>query len=202
MARQRGIQTIVDGAHALAHFPFKLSDLGCDYYGTSLHKWLSAPIGTGLLYVRRDRVPGLWPLMPAPSAMDNDIRKFEEIGTHPAAMHNAISDALEFYRLIGPERKTARLRYLRQRWSERLGNIRGVKLLTNPAPENSCAIGLVQFDGIEPQTLADESLKRHKIIVTPIVHPEFKALRVTPNVYTSEDDIDQFCSAVETLLRA
>ncbi|MEZ4457621.1 MAG: aminotransferase class V-fold PLP-dependent enzyme [Gemmatimonadales bacterium] len=120
MARPLGIEVFVDGAHAYAHFPFKLDDLGCDYYGTSLHKWLLAPIGTGFLFVRKDKQKKLWPLMAAAESQDEDIRKYEEIGTHPAANHNAISLALAFHRSIGSERKIARLRYLRDRWAKRL----------------------------------------------------------------------------------
>ena len=119
-ARAKGIKTIVDGAHAFAHFPYKVADLGCDYYGTSLHKWLLAPIGTGFLYVRRENIEALWPLTPANATRAKDIRKFEEIGTHPAANHNAIAEALTFHEAIGSERKAARLRYLRNRWADRL----------------------------------------------------------------------------------
>ena len=120
MARPRGIEVFVDGAHAYAHFPFSNRDLGCDYYGTSLHKWLLAPIGTGFLYVAKARQKGLWPLMAAPASMDDNIRKYEEIGTHPAANHNAIAAALAFHRAIGAERKIARLRFLRDRWAKRV----------------------------------------------------------------------------------
>ena len=98
LGRERGIEVIVDGAHAFAHFPFTLADLDCDYYGTSLHKWLFAPHGTGFLYVRRSKIRRLWPLMAAPAEMDDNIRKFEEIGTHPAANHNAIAEALRLPR--------------------------------------------------------------------------------------------------------
>src|SRR6478736_1302561 len=137
-ARRRGIQTIVDGAHAFAQFPFRLEDLGCDYYGTSLHKWLLAPIGTGFLYVRRERIPALWPLTPANEARKSDIRKFEEIGTHPAAYHNAIAEALTFHEGIGSERKAARLRFLRSLWSDRLTRFPNVTVRTSPDPEQSC----------------------------------------------------------------
>ncbi|HEX4935361.1 MAG TPA: aminotransferase class V-fold PLP-dependent enzyme, partial [Gemmatimonadaceae bacterium] len=121
LGNAHGIPVFVDGAHAFAHFPFTRDELGCDYYGTSLHKWLLAPIGTGFLYVRRERIPSLWPLMAgAEQRMRHDIRKYEEIGTHPAANHNAISVALAFHRAIGVERKAARLRFLRDRWATRL----------------------------------------------------------------------------------
>src|SRR4051794_16478599 len=130
MARARGIKTIVDGAHAFAHFPFKVSDLECDFYGTSLHKWLLAPVGTGFLYVRRENIEHLWPLTPPPAAKMKDIRKFEEVGTHPAATHNAIAEALVFHQAIGIERKSARLRYLTDRWATRLEKNPRVKILS------------------------------------------------------------------------
>src|SRR5438128_926059 len=117
LAKPRGIEVFVDGAHAFAHFPFKRDELKADYYGTSLHKWLLAPVGTGFLYVRKEKQKNLWPLMAAAPTQDIDIRKYEEIGTHPAANHNAISAALAFHRGIGEDRKIARLRYLRYRWA-------------------------------------------------------------------------------------
>jgi selenocysteine lyase/cysteine desulfurase len=119
MARARGIQTIVDGAHAFAHFPFKVSDLECDYYGCSLHKWLLAPVGTGFLYVRRENIAKAVAADAGRASKADNIRKFEEIGTHPAANHNAIAEALAFHQAIGTERKAARLRYLNDRWAKR-----------------------------------------------------------------------------------
>src|SRR5215510_15168236 len=142
LARSRGIETIVDGAHAYAHFPFTRDELDCDYYGTSLHKWLLAPHGTGMLYVRRTKIAKLWPLMAAPTSMAENIRKFEEIGTHPAANHNAIGEALTFHDSIGAERKAARLRYLRERWSRRLERLPGAQILTAYDPAQSCGLGM------------------------------------------------------------
>src|SRR5438270_10835244 len=150
MSRALGIQVFVDGAHAFAHFPFKRDDLNCDYYGTSLHKWLLAPVGTGFLYVRKDKQKNLWPLMAADKKQDNDIRKYEEIGTHPAANHNAISAALAFHHGIGAERKIARLRYLRDRWAKRLvAESSRVTVLTPLDNAHSGAIALFQVDGID-----------------------------------------------------
>src|SRR5581483_8651142 len=154
LGRERGIEVIVDGAHAYAHFPFKHSDLDCDYYGTSLHKWLLAPHGTGFLYVKKSKIGKLWPMMAADISQDNDIRKYEEIGTHPAANHNAISEALTFYEGIGAERKAARLRYLKDRWAERLNGQKGVTIFTPFAAEQSCAIGTVGIEGVDPGKLA------------------------------------------------
>ena len=203
LARQRGITSIVDGAHAFAHVPFQFPDVDPDFYGASLHKWLSAPIGTGVLYVRRDRVAKHWALMAAPPSMDNNIRKFEEIGTHPAAMHNGIQQALVFYDQIGAERKFARLRYLKQRWADRLTKSQSATLLVGLAPELSGAFGTIQFDGVDAGKLAGTLLEKYNIVVVPISGPsvkgkvQFTGLRVSPNVYTSLEEIDLFCDAVE-----
>jgi selenocysteine lyase/cysteine desulfurase len=202
MARERGAEVFVDGAHAFAHFPFRRDDLECDYYGTSLHKWLLAPIGTGFLYVRKDKQKKIWPLMAAPAKMDEDVRKYEEIGTHPAANHNAISAALAFHREIGAERKAARLRWLRDRWAKRLLAADGrVKVLTPLNSTESCGIGLLHLDGVDTEKLQAHLWDKHKIMTTPIVHPEFNGLRVTPNVYTRPDEVDVFAEKVEDVLR-
>jgi len=198
-ARRRGIKTIVDGAHAFAQFPFKQADLGCDYYGTSLHKWLLAPIGTGFLYVRRENIAGLWPLQPAAASQTDNIRKFEEIGTHPAANHNAIVEALNFHEGIGAERKAARLRYLRDRWASRLARQPKFKIHTSMDPAQSCAIANVQIVGVPTAKVVSRLWDRWRIIATPIVHEEFEGLRVTPNVYTTLEEIDTFAAAMEQI---
>jgi selenocysteine lyase/cysteine desulfurase len=197
MARARTIRTVVDGAHAFAQFPFTVRDLECDTYATSLHKWLLAPIGTGFLYVRRDLIREIWPLMAAPSTMDENIRKFEEIGTHPAANHNAIAEALEFHRGIGAERKGARLRFLRDRWMRRLEGKPRIRLFTSFDPAQSCAIGNVGIEGIDPGKLTEHLWATRRIIVTPITHPDCTGLRITPNVYTSLWEVDRFAEAME-----
>ncbi|HEX5214417.1 MAG TPA: aminotransferase class V-fold PLP-dependent enzyme, partial [Vicinamibacterales bacterium] len=203
LARQRGIVTIVDGAHAYAQFPFKLDDFGCDYYGTSLHKWLLAPIGTGFLYVRRDRIKSTWALQPAPASMADNIRKFEEIGTHPAATHNAIAEAIVFHRGIGVERKAARLRYLRDRWATRLKSQPRFRIHTPLGdPALSCAIGTVGIDGMKPGDITSALWAKWRIIATPIdVKDEYNGIRVTPNVYTTLDEVDTFASAMESIAK-
>jgi selenocysteine lyase/cysteine desulfurase len=202
MARERGAEVFVDGAHAFAHFPFRRDDLECDYYGTSLHKWLLAPIGTGFLYVRKDKQKNIWPLMAAPAKMNEDIRKYEEIGTHPAANHNAIAAALAFHREIGSARKAARLRWLRDRWAKRLlAADSRVKVLTPLNSTESCGIGLIHVDGVDTEKLQAHLWERHRIMTTPIVHPEFNGLRVTPNVYTRPDEVDVFAEKVEEVLK-
>jgi len=201
MARERGIEAIVDGAHAFAHFPFKHEDLDCDYYGTSLHKWLLAPHGTGFLYVRKSKIPKLWPLMAAPDSMQDNIRKFEEIGTHPAANHNAIAEAITFHEGIGVERKAARLRYLKDRWARRLAGQKGVRIYTSLNPAMSCGIGNVGIEGVDTVKLADYLWDKHRIIVVAIVHEQFQGIRVTPNVFTTLEEIDSFSEAMEKVIR-
>ena len=204
LARPKGIQVFVDGAHAYAHFPFTRDDLGADYYGTSLHKWLMAPIGTGFLYVRRDRIPSLWPIMAGSIEQENNIRKYEEIGTHPAANHNAIAVALSFHRAIGAERKIARLRYLRDRWAKRVvaeSNGRA-RMLTPIGPNESGAIGVVAFDGLDIGKLHGWLLHKHRIVTTPLIHEEFNGLRVTPNVYTTLEEVDRFAEIVLSAMKA
>src|SRR2546425_3420940 len=200
LGRARGIEVIVDGAHAYAHFPFTRDDLDCDYYGTSLHKWLLAPHGTGFLYVRKSKIEKLWPLMAAPPEMNRDIRKFEEIGTHPAANHNAIAEALTFHEGIGAERKAARLRYLFQRWAKRLAQQPGVKILTPYDPAQSCGLASFSLDGLDVNKLVAYLWDKHRIIVTPIVHKEFSCVRVTPNVYTTTAEIDRFSDVMEEVI--
>ena len=203
MARARGVETFVDGAHAFAHFPFKRDDLGCDYYATSLHKWLLAPIGTGFLYIRRPKIGRVWPLMAAGIALTDDIRKFEEIGTHPAANHNAVAAALSFHRAIGADRKIARLRSLRNRWASRLAEATPrARLLSSLEVDQSCGIGLLHVEGLDPAVLKARLWETHRIIVVAIKHAEFDGIRVTPNVDTSVEEIDVFVDAVLRAIRS
>ena len=204
LGRERGIEVFVDGAHAFAQFPFQRDELECDYYATSLHKWLFAPIGTGFLYVRKNKIPKLWPLMAAPAKMDADIRKYEEIGTHPAANHNAIAVALAFHRAIGADRKAARLRWLRDRWARRLGAADPrVKILTPLNDKDSCGIGFISISGFDPNKLQAYLWEKHRIMTTPIVvKDEFEGLRITPSVYTTPGEIDVFCDRMEVTLKA
>ena len=196
LARSRGIPLIVDGAHGLAHFEFKLPDLGCDYYATSLHKWLFAPHGTGLLYVKKDKIPGLWPLMAAPERMDDDIRKYEEIGTHPAANYLAIGEALTFHQGLGGQRKEARLRFLRDYWANALLEHDRFRLHTSQRPEFSCGIGNIQLEGVDSGALNSWLWQEHKIITVAIKHAQFEGLRVTASVYTHLEELDRFIDAM------
>jgi isopenicillin-N epimerase len=199
MGRRRNLPVLVDGAHSFAHLAFTQPDLDCDYFATSLHKWLFAPHGTGMLFVRRDKIRGLWPLMAAPPEMDEDIRKFEEIGTHPAAPYLATAEALSFTVGIGPQRKEARLRYLRDRWATRVVRTKGVRLHTSLKPGLSCGLALVEVEGVDSGALADYLWNRHRIIVAAIKHNEFQGIRVAPSVYTAPGDIDRFSEVLEAV---
>ncbi len=201
MARNRGLPVIIDGAHALAHFDFSLADLNCDYYATSLHKWLFAPHGTGLLYVRRTKIADLWPMMAAPEVMDSDIRKFEEIGTHPAANYLAIAEALSFHQGIGPRRKAERLVYLRDYWARRLLQQERVRLHTSLKPGFACGIATVEIQGIDSATLNGWLWTKHRILTTAIGHEDFQGIRVSPSVFTTLNELDRFCDAMEHAIR-
>jgi isopenicillin-N epimerase len=208
LARERGITTIVDGAHALAHFPFKLRDLDVDFYGTSLHKWLLAPLGTGLLYVRREQIAKAWPLQAANDRQTSNIRKFEQIGTSPAAPRAAINEAIAFHQAIGAERKAARLRYLTLRWANRLKGNPRVKMYSNLEPGQTWGLAYMAIDGVEPRQLSAHLWERYRIIANAVVQgplpgPQFpyQGIRITPNVYTTLEEIDTFAGAIEEVLK-
>ena len=197
MARARGIETIVDGAHSFAQFDFKRDDLGCDYFGTSLHKWIYAPKGTGMLYVRKEKIPKVWALMASEDKNKNDIRKYEEIGTHSAAMRLAIGEAILFHNAIGGKRKEERLRYLSRYWMNNLKSVPKVGFNTSFDPKQSCAIANFKIEGVDPIALGGYLMSKHHIFTTPIVHDEFNGIRITPNVYTTIWELDRFCNAVQ-----
>ena len=201
MARVRGIETIVDGAHSFAQFDFKRDDLQCDYFGTSLHKWLYAPKGTGMLYVRKEKIPKVWALMAAEDKNKNDIRKFEEIGTHSAAMRLAIGEAILFHNALGAQRKEARLRYLSRYWMNKLKTVPKVGFNTSFDDAQSCAIGNFKVEGIDPVQIGSYLFSKHKIFTTPIVHEEFTGIRITPNVYTTLWELDRFCEVVTQIAK-
>jgi isopenicillin-N epimerase len=209
LARSKGIVTIVDGAHALGQFPFKLRDLECDAYGVSLHKWLMAPIGNGLLYVRKEMIPKFWPLQAAPEQQDNDIRKFEAIGTHPWAIRAALGEALAFHQAIGAERKAARFRYLTLRWANALKVHPRIKILSNIGePAEVWAVAAVCIDGIDVRSLNKFLMDKYRIVSVPLVGGappnsvfDYQALRISPNIYTTLEEIDTFVTAMEDAMK-
>jgi selenocysteine lyase/cysteine desulfurase len=196
MAHARGITVIVDGAHAFNQFPFKISDLNCDYYGVSLHKWTFAPMGTGFLYVRKSKIKETWAMMASSPSQDEDIRKFEEIGTHPSGIHDAICEAVVFNQNMGIERKAARLRYLRDRWADQIAKSPKVKILHNPAPEMSCGIGMFGVVGGDASKLVQVLQTKYGIYTAYVPHEEYIGIRITASVYTTPHEVDYFAAAV------
>jgi selenocysteine lyase/cysteine desulfurase len=208
MARARGIRTIVDGAHAGAQFPFKLHELECDSYAVSLHKWLLAPNGTGLLFVRRDQIANFWPLQAAPATSDTNIRKFEEIGTAPAAIKAGIADALAFHQAIGAERKAARLYYLTMRWASALRTHPRIRMYSSLKPGETWGLATVGIDGMEVGKITAFLWDKYRIIVAGLARSpmpgqqfDWQGIRVTPNVYTTIGEVDTFTRAMQELLK-
>ena len=208
LARARGILTIVDGAHAGAHFPVSLRDLECDTYSVSLHKWLLAPLGTGLLYVRRDLIPRFWPLQAANATADSNIRKFEEIGTAAAATRAAINEALLFHQAIGAERKAARLRYLTLRWANRLKQHPRIQMLSNLDVGQTWGMAAVGLQGMDAQAVTSALWDRYRIIVAalrggrpPAQAYDYQGIRVTTGIHMTLEEIDTFATAMEDLAK-
>ncbi|MEZ4700489.1 MAG: aminotransferase class V-fold PLP-dependent enzyme [Rhodothermales bacterium] len=201
MARRRGIPVLVDGAQTFGHLDFRMADLGCDFYATSLHKGLMGPHGTGFLFVRRERIPSVWPLMPAEDAGAGDIRKFEDVGTRSLAGFLAGAEALAFNQAIGAARKEARLRYLRDRWVYRLLAHDRVRLHTSLDPAFSCGLTTVSVDGIDPIALRDYLWNTHRVVVRPIRHPAVSGIRVSPGLYTTLDELDRFVEIMESIIK-
>jgi selenocysteine lyase/cysteine desulfurase len=201
MARSKGIEVIVDGAHSFGHFAFQQKDLGCDYFGTSLHKWLYAPKGTGLLFVKKEKIEQIWPLMAADKKQAADIRKYEEIGTHSAAPKLAIGEALLFSNGIGAKRKEARLRFLSRYWMNKLKDLPKVRFHTSFDANQSCGIANIEIEGIDPAAIGGYLMDKHKIFTTPIVHDEFKGIRITPNLYTTLGELDRFAEVMEAIVK-
>jgi selenocysteine lyase/cysteine desulfurase len=200
MARARGVDVIVDGAHSFAHLDFRLPQLEGDYFGASLHKWLCTPLGAGILHVRKDKIRSVWPLFGETSVPDDDIRKLERIGTHPEWTVLAIADAIRFHGLIGAGRKEARLRFLQQYWTDKARSISNVYLNT-PTGDRACGIANVGITGMTPGALADALMTKFKIYTVAIDTVPVKGTRVTPHLYTTTAELDQFVTALRTLAR-
>jgi selenocysteine lyase/cysteine desulfurase len=197
MAHARGADVLVDGAHAFAHFEYKIPDLGCDYYGASLHKWLGCPLGTGLLYVRRDRIPTLWPIYGDWRMTDDaNIMKLNHTGTHPVHTDLAIADAIAFHNAIGTSRKAARLRYLQHYWTSKVRGTSNVVLYTPADPARSCAIATVGIAGVDPADLATSLLEKDRIWTNAIDSAGVRGVRVTPNVFVQPKELDRLVAAI------
>lgn len=199
MAHRRGVEVIVDGAHSFAQLDFKIPDLGGDYFGASLHKWLCCPLGAGLLYVKKDKISRVWPLFGDATFAEDDIRKFEHIGTHPVSTNLTIADALRFHQMIGNERKQARLRYLKQYWTEQVKSRTGITINTPWETERSSAIANVAVAGYSPTELAKKLYDDYRIFTVAINRKAVKGIRVTPHLYTPLTHLDQFVAALQEL---
>jgi selenocysteine lyase/cysteine desulfurase len=195
-AHKRGIDVLVDGAHSFALLDFKIPDLDCDFFATSLHKWMSAPFGTGLLYVKKDKISKIWPICPDDKPLAEDIVKFERLGTRSFATEMAIGSALDFYQGIGTKRKEERLRALKDYWTNQVKDIPGVHIHTSFKPEFACVIGLFSIDGYQPGEIDTYLFDKHKIHTVSIVWENISGVRVTPNVYTTLKDLDKLVDAI------
>ncbi len=190
MAHSKGCEVIVDAAHSFGHTDFKLEDTGADYLATSLHKWLAAPFGSGLMYIKKDKIKSIWPALSSAEPESGDIRKFESLGTRSMASEMAIGTAVDFHNVIGSKRKEARLRYLKNYWVEKTKDLPKAKLYTSLKPEYSCAIAVMGFDGWKASELDSYLYEKHKVHVIPIIYEKINGIRVAPSVYTSIKDLD------------
>jgi selenocysteine lyase/cysteine desulfurase len=198
-AHERGIDVLVDGAHTFALLDFKIPDLHCDYFATSLHKWMCAPFGSGLLYVKKDKIPKIWPIAPDDQPLSDQIVKFERLGTRSFATEMAIGRSLDFHNAIGSKRKQDRLRYLKNYWTEQVKDIPGVHIHTSFKPEYACVIGLFSIDGYTPGEIDTYLFDKHKIHTVGIVWENISGVRVTPNVYTTTKDLDKLVAAIDEM---
>ncbi|MBI4245018.1 MAG: aminotransferase class V-fold PLP-dependent enzyme [Planctomycetes bacterium] len=202
LAHQHGIDVIVDGAHSFAHIDFKISDLHCDYFGTSLHKWLCAPFGTGLLYVKNDIIKNIWPLFAAPPNFRSDnIRKFEYLGTRSFATELAINSSIDLHNAIGPQTKEKRLRYLKNYWMEKIRNFAGVRLYTSSDEKQSCGIASFSIDGFEYAAIHEQLLNKYNIYTLDLKHTSAQGIRVSPNIYTTLGELDEFVNAIKEITK-
>lgn len=200
-AHRRNIDVIIDGAQTFAHIEFKIPDLGGDYFGTSLHKWLGAPFGTGLLYVRKDKIKDIWPLFAADVSQAENIRKFENLGTRSFPAEMAIGEALKFHHIIGSKRKEERFRYLRNYWMEKVKSIPRVKLHTSFIPKYSCGLGLFSIDGMEISKIHSTLFSSYGIHTTAINIENIHGIRITPNVYTRLHELDLLVKAINEIAK-
>lgn len=201
MAHSKGCEVMVDGAHAFAHIDFRIPDLDCDYYGTSLHKWLSVPLGAGMLYVKKEKIKGLWPLFADFGHGDDHIWKLNHTGTHPVHTDLAINDALDFHLMIGADRKEARLRYIQEYWTSRVRNLPNIEVNTPAESHRACGIANVGVKGMKPADMAKTLLDKYRIWTVAIDGAGVQGCRITPNVYTTTKELDRFVAALEEMGR-
>jgi selenocysteine lyase/cysteine desulfurase len=199
MAHSKGVQVIVDGAHAFAHVKFRIDELNCDYYAAALHKWLSTPLGAGMLYIKKNNVKNLWPLLADGEKDMNKINRLNHIGTHPVHTDLTINDSIDYFEMIGAERKEARMRFLQNYWTSKVRNNPKILLNTPADPARSCGIANVGVEGITPADLATRLMKEFKIFTVAIDYANIRGCRITPNLYTTTAELDIFVNALNKL---
>jgi selenocysteine lyase/cysteine desulfurase len=198
-AHKRGVEVICDGAHTFAHLDYKIPDLGCDYFATSLHKWLCAPFGSGLLYIRKEKIPNVWALLSNDKPDGADIRKFESLGTRSFASEMAIGAAVDFHNSIGSARKEARLHFLQRYWTDQVRDLPRVKVHTSPDKKYAGAVALFSIEGMKPHEIDAKLQSKYKIHTVGIVWENISGVRVTPHVYTTPKDLDRLVTAIKAI---
>ena len=199
MAHSKGVEVMVDGAHAFAHIQYSIPDLHCDYYGASLHKWLSTPLGAGILYVKKENIKKIWPLLAESEKKDDDISRLNHIGTHPAHTDLAINNAIDYYLKLGPAKKEDRLRYLQQYWTSKVGSMKNVIVNTPADPQRACGIANAGIKNMKPATLSETLFKKYKIYTVAIDYANVQGCRISPNIYTMPADLDLLVRALKEL---
>ena len=199
MAHRHNVEVICDSAHAFAHLDFKISDLNCDYFGASLHKWLCTPLGAGILYIKKEKISNVWPLYGDATYAADDIQKFSRSGTHPVSTFVTIADALRFHNMIGAKRKEARLRYLKQYWTEKVRDLPGMNVYTPWEMERSSALSLISVDGLSPDELVDRLYDEFRIFTVTRINPAVNGVRITPHLYTRIEELDKLVHALTVI---
>ena len=199
MAHNYGVEVMVDGAHCVGHFDFSIDDFDCDYYGSSLHKWLATPLGAGLLYVNKNKTHKIWPLLANGNTNKSDIKRLNHIGTHPVHTDLAISNSIDYLKWIGMERKEKRMRFLQRYWSDKLRNVNNVIVNTPIDIDRSCGIGNVGLTNMSPSKMEDLLFEKYKIFTVAIDYANVKGCRISPNIFTTTKELDSFVDAVKEL---
>lgn len=199
MAHAKGVEVMVDGAHAFGHFNYSINDLDCDYYGTSLHKWLSVPLGAGFLYVKRQNIPKIWPMFADGEREEFDIGVLNHTGTHPCHTDLGIANAIDYHNAIGADKKEARLRYIQNYWTDKVRDLDHIVLNTPEDRHRSCGIANVGVKGMEPKDLAKTLMDKHKIFTVAINGAGVHGCRISPNVYTTTKELDVFVDALKSM---
>ena len=199
MAHSYGVEVMVDGAHCVGHFDFSIDDFNCDYYGSSLHKWLATPLGAGLLYVNKNKTHRIWPLLANGNTDKTDIKRLNHIGTHPVHTDLAISNSIDYLKWIGMERKEKRMRFLQRYWSDKLRNVKNVIVNTPKDIERSCGIGNVGLTNMSPSRMEDLLFEKYNIFTVAIDYANVKGCRISPNIFTTTEELDSFIKAVKEM---